>query len=177
MRNCKGCGQFIKNARISLGYVECTKCSKVEQYSAHVVYPHKTGGYVQPVTKETKQKLQGLDRRSVKKGKIGKSSSSWDRWLQQYEDNKNKPKPVRKLHYTPTHNYLLLSDANNQVMDVYNTLGYSKAVDKINELYSEEKISLMMKSKLNNEIVKWQMMTTKQRKLIRKLNERNNEQS
>ena len=70
-----------------------------------------------------------------------------------------------------------MSDANNQVIDVYNTLGYSKAVDKINELYSEEKISLMMKSKLNNEIVKWQMMTTKQRKLIRKLNERNNEQS
>ena len=62
-------------------------------------------------------------------------------------------------------------------MDVYNTLGYSKAVDKINELYSEEKISLIMKSKLNNEIVKWQMMTTKQRKLIRKLNERNNEKS
>ena len=150
MRNCKSCGQFIPNARIHLGYKECTKCSNVEQYSAHVVYPHKTGGYVQPVTKETKEKLQGLDRRSVKKGKIGKSSSSWDRWLRQYEDNKNKPKPVRKLHYTPTHNYLLLRDANNQVMDVYNTLGYSKAVDKINELYSEEKISLIMKSKLNN---------------------------
>ena len=169
MRNCKSCGQFIQNDRIHLGYKECTKCSKVEQYSAHVVYPHKTGGYVQPVTKETKESLQGLDRRSVKTGKVGKSTSSWDRWLKQFEENKSKPKPVRKLHSTQTFNYLLLEDATNQVMDVYESLGYYKAVDKINELYSDEKISLMMKSKLNNEIVEWQMMTSKQRKWQRKL--------
>ena len=169
MRNCKSCGQFIQNDRIHLGYKECTKCSKVESYSAHVVYPHKTGGYVQPVTKETKESLQGLDRRSVKTGKVGKSTSSWDRWLKQFEENKSKPKPVRKLHSTQTFNYLLLEDATNQVMDVYENLGYYKAVDKINELYSDEKISLMMKSKLNNEIVEWQMMTSKQRKWQRKL--------
>ena len=54
-------------------------------------------------------------------------------------------------------------------MDVYESRGYDRAVDKINELYSDEKISLMMKSKLNNEIVEWQMMTSKQRKWQRKL--------
>ena len=169
MRNCKKCGQFIQNDRIHLGYKECTKCSNVEQYSAHIVYPHKTGGYVQPVTKETKESLQGLDRRSVKTGKVGRSTSSWDRWLKQFEENKNKPKPVRKLHSTQTFNYLLLEDATNQVMDVYESRGYHRAVDKINELYSDEKISLMMKSKLSNEIVEWQMMTSKQRKWQRKL--------
>ena len=169
MRNCKKCGQFIQNDRIHLGYKECTKCSNVEQYSAHIVYPHKTGGYVQPVTKETKESLQGLDRRSVKSGKVGRSTSSWDRWLKQFEENKNKPKPVRKLHSSQTFNYLLLEDAINQVMDVYESLGYYKAVDKINELYSDEKISLMMKSNINNELVEWQMMTSKQRKWQRKL--------
>tara|TARA_B100000902_G_C27188323_1_gene852545 strand:- start:255 stop:659 length:405 start_codon:yes stop_codon:yes gene_type:complete len=133
------------------------------------VYPHKTGGYVQPVTKETKESLQGLDRRSVKTGKVGRSTSSWDRWLKQFEENKSKPKPVRKLHSTPTTNYLLLEDAENKVLDVYESRGYDRAVDKINELYSDEKISLMMKSKLNNEIVEWQMMTSKQRKWQRKL--------
>ena len=169
MRNCKSCGQFIPNARIHLGYKECTKCSKVEQYSAHVVYPHKTGGYVQPVTKETKESLQGLDRRSVKKGKVGRSTSSWDRWLKQFEENKTTPKPTRKLHSTQTFNYLLLEDATNQVMDVYESLGYYKAVDKINELYGQEKISLMMKSNINNKLVEWQMMTSKQRKWHKKL--------
>ena len=49
-------------------------------------------------------------------------------------------------------------------MDVYESRGYDRAVDKINELYSDEKISLIMKSTLNNEIVEWQMMTSKQRK-------------
>ena len=50
-----------------------------------------------PVTKETKESLQGLDRRSVKTGKVGRSTSSWDRWLKQFEENKNKPKSVRKF--------------------------------------------------------------------------------
>ena len=54
-------------------------------------------------------------------------------------------------------------------MDVYESLGYYKAVDKINELYSDEKISLMMKSNINNQLVEWQMMTSKQRKWQRKL--------
>ena len=133
------------------------------------MYPHKTGGYVQPVTKETKESLQGLDRRSVKTGKVGRSTSSWDRWLKQFEENKSKPKPVRKLHSSSPTNYLLLEDAENKVLDVYESRGYDRAVDKINELYSDEKISLMMKSKLNNEIVEWQMMTSKQRKWQRKL--------
>ena len=120
-------------------------------------------------TKETKESLQGLDRRSVKTGKVGRSTSSWDRWLKQFEENKNKPKPVRKLHSSSPTNYLLLEDATSQVMDVYESLGYDRAVDKINELYSDEKISLMMKSNINNHIVEWQMMTSKQRKWQRKL--------
>lgn len=169
MRNCKSCGRFIQNDRIHLGYKECTKCSKVESYSAHVVYPHKTGGYVQPVSKETKENLQGLDRRSVKRGKVGNSSSSWDRWLKQFEENKNKPKPVRKIYSAPKVDYLLTSVASEQVMSVYQKLGYYKAVDKINELYSDEKISLIQKSTLNNEITEWQMMSSKQRKWHNKL--------
>ena len=169
MRNCKSCGQFIPNARIHLGYKECTKCSNVEQYSAHVVYPHKTGGYVQPVTKETKESLQGLDRRSVKSGKVGRSTSSWDRWLKQFEENKNKPKPVRKIYSAPKVNYLLTEQASEQVMDVYHKLGYYEAIEKVNELYSEDKISLIQKSKLTNEITDWQMMTSKQRKWQNKL--------
>ena len=54
-------------------------------------------------------------------------------------------------------------------MSVYQKLGYYKAVDKINELYSDEKISLIQKSTLNNEITEWQMMSSKQRKWHNKL--------
>ena len=33
----------------------CVRCSTVEPYAANIVYPHKTGAYVQPVTKEQKE--------------------------------------------------------------------------------------------------------------------------
>ena len=85
MNNCKSCGKFMPKTRIHLGYKECVKCSTVEPYSAHIVYPHKTGGYVQPVDKKTKEHLQTLDRRAVKTGKkVRCGSRSWDRWVKNY---------------------------------------------------------------------------------------------
>ena len=75
----------------------------------------------------------------------------------------------RKKVYKDWIDYLLTSVASEQVMSVYQKLGYYKAVDKINELYSDEKISLIQKSKLNNEITEWQMMSSKQRKWHNKL--------
>ena len=60
MRNCKTCGKFINNSKLHLGYKECIRCSDVEKYSAHIVYPHKTGGYVQPVSSTTKKHLDSM---------------------------------------------------------------------------------------------------------------------
>ena len=88
MNNCKSCGKFMPHTRIHLGYKECTKCSDVEKYSAHIVYPHKTGGYVQPVSSDTKNSLRRMDRRSVGGSKVAKGSGSWDRWLKNYYANK-----------------------------------------------------------------------------------------
>ena len=48
-------------------------------------------------------------------------------------------------------------------MEVYEVNGYYVATDKVNELYSIDKISLIQKSKLTNELTTWQMMTSKQR--------------
>ena len=66
-------------------------------------------------------------------------------------------------------NYLLTSEALKQVMETYEVNGYYVATDKVNELYSEDKISLIQKSKLTNELTTWQMMTSKQRKWQKKL--------
>ena len=54
-------------------------------------------------------------------------------------------------------------------METYEVNGYYVATDKVNELYSEDKISLIQKSKLTNELTTWQMMTSKQRKWHKKL--------
>ena len=65
MNECTSCQKEISDYRYYLGYTECVECSKEEKYSAHQVYPHKTGGFVQPVKSETKKHLQKIDRRSV----------------------------------------------------------------------------------------------------------------
>ena len=102
MNECKKCGVEIDNHRYQLGYTECIDCSETEKYSAHQVYPHKTGGYVQPVKSETKKHLQNIDRRSNNGGRVAKgivADKSWDRWLERYynplpKKPKPKPKPI-----------------------------------------------------------------------------------
>ena len=96
MNECKKCGVEIDSHRYHLGYTECVDCSETEKYSAHQVYPHKTGGYIQPVKSETKKHLQNIDRRSSGGGRTAKgimADKSWDRWLERYHNPlPNKPK-------------------------------------------------------------------------------------
>ena len=49
---CLECDTDLSNERIHLGYTTCVDCSDTEKYSSHTVYPHKTGGYIQPVSNE-----------------------------------------------------------------------------------------------------------------------------
>ena len=84
---CKKCEKTIDDYRYHLGYTECVECSEVEKYSAHQVYPHKTGGYVQPVTKTGSNNLKKMDRRSTGSTRTAKgiyADQSWDRWLEKY---------------------------------------------------------------------------------------------
>ena len=72
MNKCKKCDIDLDNHRAHLGYTECLECSEVEAYSAHTVYPHKTGGYVQPISKEKSKHLKRIDRRSTGSIRTGK---------------------------------------------------------------------------------------------------------
>ena len=58
--------------RVHLGYSECVNCSTIKKYSSHTVYPHKTGGYVQPVSSEKSDELKRLDRRGINNNKVAK---------------------------------------------------------------------------------------------------------
>ena len=100
MNKCKKCDVSLSDERIHLGYKTCLDCSETEKYASHTIYPHKTGGYIQPVQKDTADNLKRLDRRSVGGGRVAKgiiADQSWDRWLEQYLYNKNNPKPKPKL--------------------------------------------------------------------------------
>ena len=85
----------MPDERVHLGYQECVKCSSVEPYSAHVVYPHKTGAFVQPVSSETKKNLDRLDRRAVKVGGKMSAPTNLKEWKMPEPKPQPKPKPRR----------------------------------------------------------------------------------
>ena len=158
--------------RLHLGYKECTDCSETEKYSAHTVFPHKTGGYIQPVKSDTKKHLQNIDRRSTGGGKRAKgiiADNSWDRWLKQYELNKNKPKPRKVVWKTPKVNYIKMSEAETMVRDHYDNWGYHPTLDYCKQLYTDDKISMVMKNKLVNIITNQQMLPKRLRKWVNKI--------
>ena len=157
--------------RLHLGYKECTDCSETEKYSAHTVYPHKTGGYVQPVTKTASNNLKRMDRRSTG-GKMAKGimkDNSWDRWLKQYELNKNKPKPRRVVWKAPKVNYMKMNEAETMVREHYDNWGYQPTLDYCMDLYKDDKITFGMKNTLTNMITNQQMLPKKLRKWVQKI--------
>ena len=161
--------------RVHLGYSECVDCSSVKKYSSHTIYPHKTGGFIQPVTEEQSQNLNRLDRRGAsgeKKAKGIIADKSWDRWLKKYNEQVPNRKRARIANpklvgSTPT--LLSIQKATELVMNEFDSRGYQAACDYTQSLYSDDKISLLNKSTLMNELASQQMMTTKQRKWMRRL--------
>ena len=171
MDKCSVCEKNLPNERIHLGYKECLDCSEVDKYSSHTVYPHKTGGYIQPMSVEQSDNLKRLDRRSVggeRKAKGIVSDKSWDRWLAEYlKPKEDKPKFTPKP--TPLPIYIPIREAMMEVLDKYEDRGYQAAYSLTQSLYTSDKISLTDKSKITNELTELESMTVKQRKFLKRL--------
>jgi len=171
MNECIKCDVKLDNQRAYLGYTECLDCSEVEHYSAHTVYPHKTGGFVQPVSKTTSNHLKSIDRRSTGKTRVGKSSGDWDRWLEKYYDNLYNPKPKKTYVEAPSNIvHKTFDDVYNKTILHYKDYGYTNTKSYISELYSSDTISMMTKSKLVDEINSLEMMPKRLRKWVQKIN-------
>ena len=174
MNECKECGVELNNQRAHIGYTECLECSEVEHYSAHTVYPHKTGGFIQPVSKTTSNHLKSIDRRSVGNTRRAKgivSDNSWDRWLEKYYDNLYNPKP--KKTYVPTPSNIEHMDYDtlyNKTILHYKYNGYTNTVNYLKDLYSNDKISMTNKSKVINELNNLEVMPKRVRKWVQKIN-------
>jgi len=172
MDKCSVCECDLPNERIHLGYSECLECSDTEKYSSHTVYPHKTGGYIQPMSVEQSDNLKRLDRRSSggssRKAKGIVSDNSWDRWLAEYlKPKEDKPKFTPKP--TPLPIYIPIREVMQEVIDKYESRGYEAAYELTQSLYTGDKISLMDKSKITNELTELESMSVKQRKFLKRL--------
>ena len=62
---CSMCSDEMPSGRLEMGYTICVKCSTEEKVSCHTIYPHKTGGYIQVVSKSESENLNRLDRRGT----------------------------------------------------------------------------------------------------------------
>ena len=165
MNNCKKCDTKLDNHRAHLGYTECLDCSEVEHYSAHTVYPHKTGGYVQPVSKSTSNHLKSIDRRSTGKTRVGKSSGDWDRWLEKYYHDLYNPKPERKIiKEVCTLEHINESKLYNKTILHYKENDYQQTISWLKELFNNDKISLGSKSKMLDEINNLEVLPKRVRK-------------
>ena len=171
MDKCSVCEIDLPNERIHLGYKECLDCSEVDKYSSHTVYPHKTGGFIQPMSSEQADNMKRLDRRGVggtRKAKGIVSDKSWDRWLAEYlKPKEDKPKFTPKP--TPLPIYIPIREAMMEVLDKYEDRGYQAAYSLTQSLYTSDKISLSDKSQITNELTELESMTVKQRKFLKRL--------
>ena len=169
---CRECSTELDFKRVQLGLYTCIECSDTQKYSAHVVYPHKTGAIVQPVQEDTKRNIQRLDRRSANGGRTAKgifADNSWDRWLDNYYANIYKKQTKVKLSkkFFKKFSHMENKSLYQLVVKEYMDYGYYRAQEKVNELYSQDKISLVQKGKMMDNLTKLQMMTSKQKKFFK----------
>ena len=134
---------------------------------------HKTGAYVQPVSKTASNNLKRIDRRSTGKTRAAKgiySDKSWDRWLDNYYENLYNPKPERVFVDTPsTIKHLDYDTLFKDIVLYYKDNGYQHTMTYLKELYAKDKISMTHKAKITDELNGWEVMPKRLRKWAMKI--------
>ena len=138
---CSMCSNEMPSQRLDMGYTICTKCSTEEKVSCHTIYPHKTGGYIQVVSKSESENLNRLDRR-------GTSVKSAPKYKPFTIEPKQEPKPYK--HRPCNKQYTSYNDALQMVNDYYNEWGYKPTIKYLRKLNSSGTIPLMTRIKIQD---------------------------
>tara|TARA_Y100001937_G_scaffold59347_1_gene81485 strand:+ start:236 stop:754 length:519 start_codon:yes stop_codon:yes gene_type:complete len=160
---CSKCDNQIPSARMEMGYTICIKCSTEEKVSCHTIYPHKTGGYIQVVSKEDSENLNRLDRRGV--GNI-KTAPNYKPFTI------DKPKEQKFKNRKCTKTYTTYDDALNMVNDYYEEWGYKPTIKYLRKLNSSGMIPLMTRIQIQDVITN-RYLEPSPRALVRKFNKNN----
>tara|TARA_B100001778_G_C18480177_1_gene579940 strand:+ start:126 stop:617 length:492 start_codon:yes stop_codon:yes gene_type:complete len=158
--NCSRCNIKVPQGRIDMGYTICTDCSTEEKVSCHTIYPHKTGGYIQVVSKEASDNLNRLDRR----GTSVKVSKHYKPFV---VEKKEEPKPFSNRRCTKV--YTEYDVALKKVLDYYDEWGYEPTLKYIRTMNSSGDIPLMTRIKIQDMVTEIYLTPTP-RALVRKFN-------
>jgi hypothetical protein len=157
---CSRCSKLVPQQRIDMGYTICTQCSTEDKVSCHTIYPHKTGGYIQVVSKEQSANLNRLDRR-------GTSVKTAKHYREFKVDTITEPKPFNNPKCNKV--YTTYDTALKQVLDYYDEWGYERTLSYIRQLNSSGDIPLMTRVKIQD-IITDKYLTPSPRALQRKFN-------
>jgi hypothetical protein len=151
----------MDDARVDMGYTICVLCSTEDKVSCHTIYPHKTGGYIQVVSKEESENLNRLDRR-------GTSKKTARHYKEFKVEEVPTPKPIRRqdtssIVHTP------YDKAYQQVMSYYDEWGYVSTLKYLRVLNSSGDIPLLTRVKLQD-IITDRYLQPSPRALQRKFN-------
>ena len=160
--NCSRCNTEVPQGRIDMGYTICTKCSTEDKVSCHTIYPHKTGGYIQVVSKEQSQRLNKLDRR-------GTSTKTAKHYKPFTIEPTDKPKQYKSRRCTKT--YTTYETALQMVNDYYDEWGYKPTIKYLRKLNSSGTIPLLTRVKIQD-IITDKYLEPTPRALIRKFNKK-----
>ena len=141
---CSKCDNQIPSARMEMGYTICIKCSTEEKVSCHTIYPHKTGGYIQVVSKEQSKNLNRLDRRGY---------SGMKKATKYKEFNIEPMEEPKQYNFRPCNKqYTSYEDALNMVNDYYDEWGYKPTLKYLRKLNSSGTIPLLTRVKIQDVI-------------------------
>jgi len=138
---CSMCSIEMDEARVDMGYTQCILCSSEEKVSCHTIYPHKTGGYIQVVSKEQSERMNRLDRR-------GTSTKTAKHYKPFTVDTIDVPKPFINKKCTKT--YTTYDTALKQVLDYFDEWGYEPTLRYLRQMNSSGDIPLMTRVKIQD---------------------------
>ena len=167
--SCKKCDVNIPKARSEMGYDVCVNCSTEQKKVGHVIYPHKTGAYIQVMDRETRDNLDRLDRRGI----TSKTSRHYKTIIKKKSEDSDKTAEVRRYRTSSSDNivHTPYEQALNMVNDYYDEWGYKRTLDYLRQLNSSGTIPLMTRVKIQDIITDRYLQPTP-RALARKFNKK-----
>ena len=149
--SCKKCDVNIPKARSEMGYDVCVNCSTEQKKVGHVIYPHKTGAYIQVMDRDTRDNLDRLDRRGV----TAKTSRHYKTIVKKKSKDLDKTAKVVRNRPSSLDNIKLIpyDELLKMVMDYYDEWGYEPTIRYLKELNSKGDIALKQRAEIQDLVV------------------------
>ena len=151
MIQCKKCDVNIPKARSEMGYDVCVGCSTEQKKVGHVIYPHKTGAFIQVMDRETRDNLDRLDRRGI----TSKTSRHYKTIVKKKSKDSDKTAERIKNRISSIDNIKLIPNDQllKMIMDYYEDRGYHPTIEYLRQLNRDGDIALKQRAEIQDLIV------------------------